>query len=87
MTDFHPHDTKKHSGPLKPRIATERGKYQAVDFNRRQCQDHGYIEDYVDHELIPLDPVERRQVQFWTITCVLFWVAVIAAAVCIGAAS
>ena len=85
MHDFHPHDTKKHSGPLKPRMATERGEYVAVDFDRRKCQCHGFIEDYVDHDLIPLDPVERRQVRFWSIVCAAFWVAVIAAAIYIGA--
>ena len=84
MHDFHPHDTTKHSGPLRPRMANERGEYVAIkDFDRRKCQCHGFIEDYVDFPLIPLDPAERRQVQFWNIICVLFWV--IAAAVYIGA--
>jgi hypothetical protein len=94
MTDFHPHPAPaKHSGPLRPRMANERGEYVAVNFDRRKYQCHGFIEDYVDSPLIPLDPVERRQVRFWTIVCVLFcalfWAlfcsAVIAAAVYIGA--
>ena len=124
MYDFHPHPAPaKHSGPLKPRMASERGEYVAIqDHLENQVETHWekwsadntgtvdealwenfkaevraiearrkrkgivLIEDIKDHDLIPLDTTERRQVQFWTIICVMLAV-VIAAAVYVGAAS
>ena len=60
------------------------GRKETDDMSRRDCQDHGYIEDYVDTELIPLNPVERRQIRLWSVVCATFWVAAIAAAVYVG---
>ena len=124
MHEFHPHDTKKHSGPLRPRMANERGEYVAIrDFLENQMETHWekwaadntgavdeamwenfkaevraiearrkrkgivLIEDIKDHSLIPLDPVERRQVQFWAIVCVAVIATAFLAAVYVRAAS
>ena len=54
--------------PVCPRRETQ-------DMSRRNCQDHGFIEDYKEYDLVPLDPTERKET---------YAVAIVAAVILIG---
>ena len=62
------------ASPVCPRRETQ-------DMSRRNCQDHGFIEDYEEYDLVPLDvnwKEERRSVILFGLTYAIITGAVLA---------